>query len=293
MLGKPDSGKQTVLIIDDLDRIDPEHVFRILNVFAAHFDLDENANKFGFDRVIVVCDIQNVRRMFRTRYGQDTDFSGYIDKFYSRRVFHFDNRKAVEEAVSRILCSVKIEPQTKNLSINLKHQLDHQFVVFVLVGLLKVNALNLRSLWRMIDQPFAYEETSLHSDSYNCSAINLFNFLSAITGDTDSLLEGLQRCVLAKIGNEYFDNRDRTNKHKLGFVIPILSYRMTLNEEHNYTLPGSDEKIAFTLIETGERLANVFAKVRSVTKNDTETTPDIFPYLVEAVEVLQRLGHLR
>ena len=32
-------GKKTVLIIDDLDRIDPEHIFRLLNVFAAHLDI--------------------------------------------------------------------------------------------------------------------------------------------------------------------------------------------------------------------------------------------------------------
>ena len=52
-------GEENILIIDDLDRIDPEHIFRILNVFAAHFDtqndlpLDDNTkqrkNKFGFE----------------------------------------------------------------------------------------------------------------------------------------------------------------------------------------------------------------------------------------------------
>ena len=30
--------KEVVLIIEDLDRIDPAHIFRILNVFSAHFD---------------------------------------------------------------------------------------------------------------------------------------------------------------------------------------------------------------------------------------------------------------
>jgi len=35
---EPEGAEENVLIIDDLDRIDPEHIFRILNVFAAHFD---------------------------------------------------------------------------------------------------------------------------------------------------------------------------------------------------------------------------------------------------------------
>ena len=56
-------NKKTVLIIEDLDRIDPEHVFRILNVFSAHIDrsyvdlelryqTDTFTNKFGFDKII-------------------------------------------------------------------------------------------------------------------------------------------------------------------------------------------------------------------------------------------------
>ena len=49
------SGKRKcVLIIEDLDRIDPGHLFRILNVFGAHMDFEqvkneEGHNKFGFD----------------------------------------------------------------------------------------------------------------------------------------------------------------------------------------------------------------------------------------------------
>ena len=85
---------ESVLVIDDLDRLDPEHIFRILNVFAAHLDLDDqtaNHNKYGFSKIILVCDITNIRNIFTNRYGQNVDFSGYIDKFYSKEVFEFDN----------------------------------------------------------------------------------------------------------------------------------------------------------------------------------------------------------
>lgn len=44
--------KKTLLIIEDLDRIDPAHLFRILNVLGAHLDFcnqrDIKPNKFGF-----------------------------------------------------------------------------------------------------------------------------------------------------------------------------------------------------------------------------------------------------
>lgn len=43
--------KKSILLIDDVDRLDPEHVFRILNVFASHFEgnsVSGARNKFNF-----------------------------------------------------------------------------------------------------------------------------------------------------------------------------------------------------------------------------------------------------
>ena len=86
--------REVILVIDDLDRIDPEHIFRLFNVFAAHFDSSNSnstSNKFGFDKVMFVCDVNNIRSIFKHRYGADTDFGGYVDKFFSKEVFEFDN----------------------------------------------------------------------------------------------------------------------------------------------------------------------------------------------------------
>lgn len=96
--------KKTVLIIDDLDRIDPEHIFRLLNVFSAHFDSTETrTNKFGFDKIIFVCDIENIRKIFYHKYGPDVDFNGYINKFYSRKIFEFDLSKEILEKLDSII----------------------------------------------------------------------------------------------------------------------------------------------------------------------------------------------
>lgn len=86
-----DDNTNTTLVIDDLDRIDPEHLFRILNILAAHNDIeDEHSNKFGFDKIITVFDIENVKQIFYAKYGAKVNFIGYINKFYSKEVFHFD-----------------------------------------------------------------------------------------------------------------------------------------------------------------------------------------------------------
>lgn len=98
---KTKSNKENVLIIEDLDRIDPDHVFRILNVISAHYDTNKYSpsylanNKFGFDKIITVCDKSNIKSVFRHRFGQGADFSGYFNKFYSVSAFDFSNEDAI------------------------------------------------------------------------------------------------------------------------------------------------------------------------------------------------------
>jgi len=95
-------NKQSVLVLDDLDRMDPEHIFRILNVFSA-FHEQEGGNKFGFDRVIVVGDIDNIRHIFEHFYGPETDFEGYMDKFYSHRWYEFQTREIINFSIIKLI----------------------------------------------------------------------------------------------------------------------------------------------------------------------------------------------
>ncbi len=98
---------QKILIIDDLDRLDPEHIFRLFNVFSAHFDLvnyysneeEIKDNKFGFDKIIFVCDIENIRKIFAHKYGDGVDFSGYIDKYNSKQIFSFFHKGVYERYI--------------------------------------------------------------------------------------------------------------------------------------------------------------------------------------------------
>lgn len=98
---KNNPDKKLVLIIEDLDRIDPAHIFRILNIISAHIDrvykgydeldTDTNniANKFGFDNIILVCDYTNIESIFNHFYGIDTDFGGYIGKFSTTKPYYY------------------------------------------------------------------------------------------------------------------------------------------------------------------------------------------------------------
>lgn len=99
--------RKVVLVIEDLDRMDPEHIFRILNVFSVHFgdDLDEDfsLNKFGFDKVLLLCDYNNIKNIYHHLYGADADFCGYMSKFVAKGVFQYSLRSRIKEYMVSLL----------------------------------------------------------------------------------------------------------------------------------------------------------------------------------------------
>lgn len=108
-----EKGKTPVLIIEDLDRIDPAHLFRILNIFSAHIDrqyllsdqniiedgkekpLDQLPNKFGFKKIIFVMDAEATKAIYEKFYG-NYNYKGYISKFISKHIFEYSITKAAQ-----------------------------------------------------------------------------------------------------------------------------------------------------------------------------------------------------
>ena len=98
--------KRVVLLFEDMDRIDPAHLFRILNIFSAHMDFSYRygnkpnnslfGNKFGVDNVVMVIHYENLESIFHHFYGVDTCFEGYIHKFADKGKFVYSLK---EEAI--------------------------------------------------------------------------------------------------------------------------------------------------------------------------------------------------
>lgn len=218
--------EETVLVIDDLDRIDPHHTFRLFNIFSAHFDqypsLVENddkvyqVNKFGFDKIIFVCDINNVRSIFSHFYGVSASFSGYIDKFYSRTPFSFNPAKAIINHLKRFytfdvdgdyssLGARRGSADAKTLSEYFLSSLVHAGFFQVLEEMIKisveVNKTTLRNLTKLKGARYTIKmgqeiETPSGVTIKNSSAlIVLFcKFLHDISGGADELVNLLRRC---------------------------------------------------------------------------------------------------
>lgn len=93
------NGKRVVLVIEDMDRLDPAHLFRIMNVFSAHMDYGYRSmqpigsslvgNKFWVSNVVFVMHEKNTEALFHHFYGECADYDGYMSKFYNKDIFRF------------------------------------------------------------------------------------------------------------------------------------------------------------------------------------------------------------
>lgn len=100
---------KSVLIIEDLDRIDPAHLFRIMNVLSSQVDNPyysevPNGNKFGFDKIILVMDYEIARHLFHHFYGKEANYEGYMNKFQNTLPFKFSiSEKAQKQVENKLI----------------------------------------------------------------------------------------------------------------------------------------------------------------------------------------------
>lgn len=231
---KENGKKKNVLIIDDLDRVDPEHIFRILNVLSAHNDHFDAHNKFAFDHIIVVCDIENIRRIFFHKYGHEVDFEGYIDKFYSTSIFEYSNKDALSSYIKTVLNLPGKSSQTN-------------FMVFVLSSLVENNHVTIRQLLKhrydvSIKPITLYEQRGIQEDTFylqqsveflgnrrlffiqttDFEILNFLKLLSNIFGSLNNFFKLIEHLKLITAKYDYSDVKE---------IVDFLALQMHISKE--------------------------------------------------------------
>lgn len=219
---------ETVLVIDDLDRLDPSHVFRLFNIFAAHLnDKDELQNKFGFSKVIFVCDIANIRRLYAHFYGSNTSFSGYIDKFYSNKVFYYNNIDVVRQMASTFVQQSNFFYDVYNNGN--KKPIKNDLVFYNLSNILSTflinSSISLRSLLKLRN-PFqiTYKDVNLslpYTYTISISAIVELEVLISLLGSKEDVMDAF---LLAKLNSNLAEKNleDRAYYNFAMSCLPVI-----------------------------------------------------------------------
>lgn len=207
-----EKGKSVILIIDDLDRIDPEHIFRILNIFAAHFDSPSykcEQNKFGFNQIMLVCDLKNIRNIFYNKYGQNVDFTGYIDKFYSKDVFVFDNIRVLQDTIHNVLSCINYCSISKT---SLCHPGEEDYLFKLLSEFISNCVLNIRDLekvWKL-DYSFNSKIITLNNNQKKSTKqfyeLILIDFLIHFFGDIENLKMAIHKIKKSNLKGDLVNN---------------------------------------------------------------------------------------
>lgn len=151
------TNKPTVLIVEDLDRVDPSHLFRLLNVLSTQFDRPyihdddyRSSNKFGFEKTILVLDYEQTEQLYKYFYGSDIGYQGYMSKLMTTLPYRYDIKEKAQNylyefiqkdvgVVSGLECFPRIQMKIEELSV--------REVVAVLSakinGFIKVHSINM------------------------------------------------------------------------------------------------------------------------------------------------------
>ena len=242
---------QTVLVIDDLDRLDPDHIFRLFNIFSAHTHSINGENKFGFDKVIFVCDIENIRKIYAHKYGKGVDFAGYMDKFYSLKPFEFDHKEHLTNKLIHIIDGYNYTGVDSDFK-------KAEYFKSLLVGVLKVmigeRIINLRSLLQVgnITIDLRAKQNSKFSN-WILPGVAVFRVLKELLGSSQVLNKSLYSIELSKKNYNHITAKQYNNKYKYNLshyeFISITNAFIVFHDDkliHNNELSwGGEKKIYF------------------------------------------------
>ncbi len=255
-------NRESVLVLDDLDRLDPEHIFRVLNVFSAFFDRG-GSNKFGFDKIILVADYDNLKSIFRHRYGEKTCEKGYFNKFYSINVFDFDNSKVVKLFLSNFFKEIKTDNEELKKSLVGRSYYIKIFLEDILIRSLDLKKLDLRQLMKIDKHKLpVFNEYNLNTNSRNNGMPETIKMgielLKIIFGDEVLFKEVIKEIKENLNGTKQDLIQNNPERTYLTFSTQILrslegDIHAYINKYRNADIPFQDFSIKDPLTRGGEQ----------------------------------------
>lgn len=245
-------SKESVLIIDDLDRLDPEHIFRLFNIFSVNFGKEEIQNKFGFEKIIFVCDIENIKNIYKHKYGNNVDFVGYIDKFYSKMPFEFDNKKLIISSINQILPKLKNGNKTDFFDLERGYLDDNSLLIAVksiIFSMLNSKLINLRMLINvelLQNANFSFPFHKKNSQYFNNFPIlRIFNLLRSYLGTYSDVEKSLQYMMdifdehsfTSNLREDYYDDNGAAYEQIMSYCLPFL---VPLNDKGQLVTDNSE-----------------------------------------------------
>ncbi|MDE0243252.1 MAG: P-loop NTPase fold protein [Candidatus Kaiserbacteria bacterium] len=261
--------EKKVLIIDDLDRMDPQHIFRILNVFSTFVGEGEGSkeetesDRMGFDKVIFVCDLDNVRNIFSHIYGEKADFAGYVNKYYSTKAYRYDDQETRENILNHldiIVSSFNVNERTKEhfTEPNMRGAYVSYLIHKTLIEgfRLKNGGPNLRILFKAVHYKLP-SLTNMRSD-YQVSQLKMVNqgiiSLIDIFGDKETLINCIKNIITENNHKPADSEREGQANSAFGGLMLKALEKQGIPDVKSEERPGDKTVYLFGQSNNGEKL---------------------------------------
>lgn len=181
-LKEPHEGlsARKVLVIEDLDRLDPGHLFRILNVLGAHIDDNKETNKFGFDNIVLVLDYEVTRTIFYHFYGENANYEGYMSKYMTCYPFDYSIKQlALDNLISYLSEECGLG---EHLNVEIHPFLDDKDAPNALLSsiITKLSVRDIAQILDNIEDQYRDETVTMNKSMFN-SVVPFVKLLSVLT----------------------------------------------------------------------------------------------------------------
>lgn len=266
-----DEGKaKNVLIVDDLDRIDPDHLFRIISIFSSHIDIDTQTNKFGFDKIIFVGDNENFRSMFFHRYGILNNYNAYISKLCSKSPFNFDPDRELYLQIVEIVSGIKFKYQDSVKEFHIYENRSPsvaRYYNYILCSMIKSGTISLRELIKYQGVHSLFIRIDDHVGAFN-SFIDEFSIFNLVMLINQIIPAGLPQALQGLLENilnaEKVVKNGGIDRGALNSDLSIIPLEFYLVEESNdadnngvtklFNISGEKFSVVFNKIDRKDRL---------------------------------------
>jgi len=214
----------------------------------------------------------------------DVDFSGYIDKFYSKEIFYFNNKIMVSNSINGILKSIKVNEGYEYIfDLKDRDRISRKILIEILEGLVNNNLINLRTLLKYYNTSYKLKIYSFKTnnkygniESWQLQMVLIFDLLQSFYGSKLSLKSALDKLEKVVPNKPFHINEIR----KYGHLITFLDYRNSQFRTDSYTYKNKelDILIKYDIQYYGNTHDEVSCNLTEIKNFDSINDKKYFPF---------------